>query len=177
MLAIIQDIDFAILDFIQRLRCGFLDAVIPVLTDLGIVFWIALALVFMFVKKYRLCGISMGAGMIGGLLVGNALLKNLIQRARPCWINETVQLLVDIPDDYSFPSGHTLASFISAIVIFRYDRRMGIAALIFASLMGFTRLYLYVHFPSDILGGILLAAAVAIPVDILVRKVSVKVMT
>ena len=178
MFTTIQKIDFVILDAIQEhLRCAFLDAVIPAMTHLGIVIWIAAALVLMCIKKYRLCGISMGAGMISGLLVGNALLKNLIQRDRPCWINDAVQLLVEIPDDYSFPSGHTLASFISAIVIFRYDRRWGTAALIFAAFMAFTRLYLYVHFPSDILGGILLAAAVAIPVDILVRRVSCKIIT
>ncbi len=175
MLENIQKLDFMILDGIQEhLRCDFLDAVIPVMTHLGIVIWIALALVFMFVKKYRLCGISMGAGMITGLLVGNALLKNLIQRDRPCWINESVQLLVEIPEDFSFPSGHTLASFISAIVIFRYDKRLGTAALIFAAFMAFTRLYLYVHFPSDIFFGALLAAAVAIGVDIAVRKITVK---
>lgn len=167
----IQKIDFAVLDFIQaHLRCTFLDAVIPVLTDLGIVLWIALALTFILTKRYRVCGLSMGAGMLTGLLIGNLLLKNLIQRARPCWINETVQLLVDIPEDYSFPSAHTLASFIAAIVIFRHSRRLGIPALILAALMAFTRLYLYVHFPTDILGGAALAVVIAITADILVKK-------
>lgn len=176
MLENLQSFEFAILDGIQEyLQCAFMDAVIPVLTHFGIVFWIVLAILFMCFKKYRTCGISMGAGMIMGLLVGNLILKNLIQRARPCWINETVQLLVELPDDYSFPSGHTLASFIAAIVIFRHSKKLGIPALLFASLMAFTRLYLYVHFPTDILGGIVLAAVVAITADILVRKVMAKI--
>ena len=167
----IQQFDFAVLDLIQQhIRCDFLDAVIPVLTHLGIAVWIVLAIVFIITRRYRLCGISMGAGMLTGLLVGNLILKNLLQRERPCWINDTVQMLIAIPDDYSFPSGHTLASFISAIVIFRHDKRIGIPALVLASLMAFTRLYLYVHFPTDIIFGIALAAAVAIPIDIVVRK-------
>ncbi len=168
----IQEFDFMILNAIQEnLRCGFLDAVIPVVTDSGIVLWIVLAIAFMITKKYRGCGISMGAGMIMGFMTGNLILKNLIARARPCWINDAVQMLVEIPDDYSFPSGHTLASFIAAIIIFRHSKKMGIPALLMACLMAFTRLYLYVHFPTDILGGIILAVIIAIPVDIFAKKI------
>ncbi len=167
----IQNLDFMIIDAIQvHLRCGFLDTVIPVMTHFGIVLWIALALIFMFTKKYRECGISMGAGMVMGLLVGNLILKNLIARDRPCWINDTIQLLIEVPDDFSFPSGHTLASFIAAIVIFRHSKKLGIPALLLACFMSFTRLYLYVHFPTDILAGIILAVIIAIPVDIFARK-------
>ncbi len=178
MLEAIQNIDFMIIDAIQEhLRCGFLDAVIPVMTHFGIVIWIAAALLFMYLKKYRKCGISMGAGMIMGLLVGNLILKNLIARDRPCWINDSIQLLIEMPDDFSFPSGHTLASFISAIIIFRHSKKLGIPALLLACLMAFTRLYLYVHFPTDILGGIILAVIIAIPVDILATKIVAKIKT
>ncbi len=174
----IQSLDFLIIDAIQEhLRCDFLDAVIPVMTHFGIIIWIAVALLFMCLRKYRECGFSMGAGMIMGLLVGNLILKNLIARDRPCWINDTIQLLIEVPDDFSFPSGHTLASFIAAIVIFRHDKKLGIPALLLACFMSFTRLYLYVHFPTDILGGIILAIIIAIPVDILTRKAVAAVKT
>ena len=118
------DFELKILNAIQtNLRSEFLDTIIPVLTHYGIVFWIVLAVLFMCLKKYRTCGITMGAGMIMGLLIGNLILKNLIARDRPCWINDTVQLLIENPDDYSFPSGHTLASFIAAIVIFHFFKK------------------------------------------------------
>ncbi len=168
----IQELEFAVLDFIQQnIRCDFLDALIPAVTHYGIVLWIALAAAALFFNKTRLCGASMGAGMITGLLVGNVILKNLVQRDRPCWIDPSVELLVDHLSDYSFPSGHTLASFIAAIVIFRHNRKLGVPALILAAFIAFTRLYLYVHFPTDILGAILLAVAVAIPMDILTTKI------
>ncbi len=176
MLESIQSFEFAVLDFIQQnIRCDFLDVLIPAVTHYGIVLWVAIAAIALFFNKTRLCGASMGAGMITGLLVGNVILKNIVQRDRPCWINPSVELLVDHLSDYSFPSGHTLASFIAAIVIFRHNKKLGIPALILATFIAFTRLYLYVHFPTDILGAILLAVAVAIPVDILVTKVYNKV--
>ncbi len=176
MLESIQSFEFAVLDFIQQnIRCDFLDALIPAVTHYGIVLWIAIAAIALFFNKTRKCGASMGAGMIMGLLVGNVILKNIVQRDRPCWINTSVELLVDHLSDYSFPSGHTLASFIAAIVIFRHNKKLGIPALILATFIAFTRLYLYVHFPTDILGAILLAVAVAIPVDILVTKAYNKV--
>ena len=166
------DFELKILNAIQtNLRSEFLDTIIPVLTHYGIVFWIVLAVLFMCLKKYRTCGITMGAGMIMGLLIGNLILKNLIARDRPCWINDTVQLLIENPDDYSFPSGHPLASFIAAIVIFHFFKRLGVPALVLAAFVAFTRLYLYVHFPTDILGGIALAIAISVVCCIYVPKV------
>lgn len=176
MLETIQNLEFAVLDFIQQnIRCDVLDVIIPAITHCGIILWIAIAAVALFFNKTRLCGASMGAGMITGLLVGNAFLKNIVQRDRPCWINTSVEMLVDHLSDYSFPSGHTLASFIAAIVIFRHNKKLGIPALILATLIAFTRLYLYVHFPTDILGAIVLAIAVAIPVDILTTRIYNKI--
>lgn len=172
MLEAIQNIDFAILDAIQGIRISALDAVMEFITCLGDagMIWIAAALVLLFIKKYRPCGAAAAAGLVMGLLVGNVVLKNLIARERPCWINEAVQLLIENPHDYSFPSGHTLSGFVVAIVIFRHDKRLGIPALVLASLIAFSRLYLYVHFPTDILGGILLALLLAIAADVLVKK-------
>ena len=96
-----------------------------------------------------------------GFLIGNVVLKNLIRRARPCWFYPERELLIPSPKDFSFPSGHTLSSFIAAFTLFRRDRKAGAAALILASCIAFSRLYLYVHFPSDIIGGVLLGYAVA----------------
>ena len=99
-----------------------------------------------------------GAALILGLIFGNGILKNLFQRVRPYDLEEAlVQTpLIEKPSDWSFPSGHTLASFEAATVLMIRDKRFGIPALVLAFLIAFSRLYLYVHFPSDVLAGVLL---------------------
>lgn len=172
MLQQIQTLDFQILDWIrQNLRNPFLDTVMPALTALGNagILWIVIAVVLLFIKSRRRCGVTMAAGLIADLLIGLVLLKNLIGRARPCWINPSVPLLISSPTDYSFPSGHTLASFTAAVILLRHDRRLGIPALILAALIAFSRLYLYVHFPSDVLAGLLLGILIGVTADVIGR--------
>ena len=71
-------------------------------------------------------------------------------------MNTAIQLLIASPTDFSFPSGHTMSSFAAASVIFHANTNMGIMAFVFASLIAFSRLYLYVHYPTDVLAGIVL---------------------
>ena len=100
------------------------------------------------------------AGLAMGGLVGNVFLKHLIARPRPCWLDQSVPLLIAVPNDYSFPSGHTLASVIGATILTAADRRFGLIAIPLAILIAFSRLYLYVHFPSDILGAVILGLGI-----------------
>lgn len=125
------------------------------LGDLGIL-WLITAIIILLLKKYRKCGITMLLGLLSGRVVGNLILKNLIQRSRPCWINTSVDMLISVPEDYSFPSAHTLSGFIAVTILMYYDKRIGIPAMLIASLIAFSRLYLYVHFPTDILAGMIL---------------------
>lgn len=81
-------------------------------------------------------------------------------RPRPCWLDQSVPLLIAVPNDYSFPSGHTLASVIGATILTAADRRFGLIAIPLAILIAFSRLYLYVHFPSDILGAVILGLGI-----------------
>jgi len=118
-------------------------------------------------KKYRRQGILLLCGLAAGVLVGNVFLKNFVARPRPCWLDSSVRLLIANPTDYSFPSGHTLSSVIGATILTKTDRRFGYAAIPLAALIAFSRLYLYVHFPSDVL-----AAAV---LGVLIGKVSDRV--
>ncbi len=161
----ITNTDWAILYGIQEhIRCAFLDAVMPVITllgDAGIV-WIIAALAMMFTKKLRRTGVVVAIGLVLGVLIGNLMLKNLMARERPCWLDESVLMLVKVPKDFSFPSGHTLASVISATVLMLADRRFAFAAIPLAVLIAFSRLYLFVHFPSDVFCGALLGLAIGV---------------
>mgnify|MGYP001534438284 FL=1 len=97
--------------------------------------------------------------------VGNVCLKHLVARPRPCWLDESVPLLIASPTDYSFPSGHTLSSTISATILTKTDRRFGYAAIPMAALLAFSRLYLFVHFPSDVLAGAVLGLVIGVVVS------------
>ena len=158
--------EFEILYLINNLHTPLLDRIMVFLTNLGDagIIWIVIALVLTCMKKTRKCGILMLVSMALGLIIGNVILKNLIQRARPCWIDTNILLLIPKPTDYSFPSGHTLASFEAAIMILLHNKKWGIPAIIFAILIAFSRMYLFVHFPTDILGGIIIAAGISIAV-------------
>ncbi|MGN1120560.1 MAG: phosphatase PAP2 family protein, partial [Oscillospiraceae bacterium] len=157
MLEAIQSFDFSVLNAIQSgLRCDWLDTVMVFFTNLGYgVIWIVAAICMLFTKKYRRCGIAILVAIVGGLLIGNVILKLIFGRPRPCWLMPIDNMLVKIPADSSFPSCHTLNSFVSAIVILRHSKPLGIPSLVIASLVSFSRLYVYVHFPTDVLGGIL----------------------
>lgn len=146
--------DWGILHWIQNtIACPFLDAVVPKLTMLGNagIIWILAGLALLCSKKYRRQGALVLMGLLAGLLVGNIVLKNLVARPRPCWLDPSVRLLIVSPTDYSFPSGHTLSSTIAATILTKTDRRFGYAAIPLAVLIALSRLYLYVHFPSDVL--------------------------
>lgn len=161
----ITDIELHILDLIHNyLSCSFLDYLMPKITFLGNIglIWICIATLMLSIKKYRKTGVTLSIGLFGGVITGNLILKNIIRRERPCWINNSIQMLVDIPQDYSFPSGHTLSSFMAASVIMHADKKLGIIAYIIASLIAFSRLYLYVHFPTDVIAGIFLGTIIGI---------------
>lgn len=173
-----ENFDLPILDWIaEHLQCGFLDKTMSLITHLGDggIFWIAIAVVLMFIPKYRKAGFSMGAALLIGLLVCNVTLKPLLARPRPYdyqleHFGKTISLLIATPHDFSFPSGHTLASFEGATVLFLHDKRLGIPALVIASLVAFSRLYLYVHYPTDVLTSVVLGIVFAFLGTWLIKK-------
>ncbi len=155
--------EFSILYWIQGLRRPLLDSFMVAVTSLGNVgwFWILTGTILFCMKKTRRCGAAVLLSLAAGFLAGNCLLKHAVGRSRPCWIDESIVLLIANPDDFSFPSGHTLASFEAAVSIFLCRRRWGIAALVLACLISFSRLYLFVHFPTDVLAGAVLGTGIA----------------
>lgn len=139
------------------------------LGDAGVL-WIAIALVCCIIPRSRKCGIQMFISMFVVLFIGNLVLKNLFHRDRPCWIHQEVPLLVKSPKDFSFPSGHSMNSFTSALTIFFYNRWYGTAALITAAIIAFSRLYNFVHFPTDVFTGIFIGIASATAVNYVFKK-------
>lgn len=170
--------DLPILDWIAaNLWCPFLDKVMPAITMLGEggIFWIAVAVALLCIPKYRKIGMSMGAALLMGLLLCNVTLKPLVARIRPYdyqlqHFGKTIALLIDAQHDFSFPSGHTIASFEAAVAIAIRNKKMGIAAIILAVLISFSRLYLYVHYPTDVLASVLLGTGLAFLATWLVNK-------
>ena len=155
----LQMTDERILAFIQRnFRCRFLDIIMPIISAMGNVggVWLATGIAFCISKTYRYYGfILVGTRLLCGL-VGNLSLKPLVARARPCHRYPDYPLLITRPKDYSFPSCHTLASFASMMVIWAANPIFGVFALFMAILIAFSRMYLFVHYPSDILAAMVM---------------------
>lgn len=157
----ITNLDLALLDLIQKHIAGqALDALVPMITHLGDggLIWIAITLVLLLFKPSRKYGVAMAVALILDLILCNLILKPLVARPRPYTFRE-VSLLIPRPGDHSFPSGHTASSFAAAGALLFMKARGRIPALLMALLIGLSRLYLYVHYPTDVLGGILLGLA------------------
>lgn len=162
----INNFEIGILNFIQdHIGCGFLDAVMPVITMLGDggVFWIAIAVIMLCFRSTRKTALTMGMALVMGLLVCNVTLKPLVGRIRPYDVDPSLPQLVERLSDFSFPSGHTIASFEAAVTLMICDRRrFGYAALGLALVIAFSRLYLCVHYPTDVLASIILGSIFAV---------------
>lgn len=154
-----MNFDLEILEFIQNyLRNDVFDAIMPLITKLGDrgMIWIISSVLLLLFPGTRKAGAAVAASLILEALCCNVILKPFAARPRPFQVNTEVQLLIPPLLDYSFPSGHTGAAFAAASALFFMKSRLWIPALILSVLMGFTRLYLYVHYPSDVLAGALL---------------------
>ena len=161
--------DLPILEWIQaHLQSGFLDAVMPIITLFGEggIFWIAWSVILLIIPKTRKIGLSMLIALVLGLLVCNVTLKPLVARIRPYDLQEQdfgvyINLLIERQHDFSFPSGHTIASFEASVALLKHSKKMGIPALMIAILVSVSRLYLYVHYPTDVLGSVVLGTIFA----------------
>ena len=154
--------ELQILNMIQGIRNSVLDAVMVFVSRIGNAgaVWIVLTVVLLAVPKTRKAGLIAAAAGGVDMILCNGILKNLFQRVRPCDVNRAVQLLVPRPSDFSFPSGHTAASFAAVgALYFAGMKKLWKPALVLAVMMGFSRMYLYVHYPSDILGGAIVGMA------------------
>lgn len=167
--------EFDLLYWFQSIHNPVLDKIVIVITSLGNsgIFWILLTIAMLILCKDKRVAWTSALALLFSLLVINICLKNVVCRARPCWIDSSVPLLVHNPKDFSFPSGHSSASFASAVAIVQYARyrKQGIAAIVLAACIAVTRLYVFVHFPTDVLVGMALGILEALLAGWIVRKI------
>ena len=173
LLEFINNLDFSVLYWVQEhLRCGFLDGLCSILSVAfeGGVGWFVICAVLLCFRKTRVVGVVMGISILLAFFVGELCMKNIFCRVRPCNQDLSVALAIKRPTAYSFPSGHTGSSFAAAMAIFLWNKKWGMPALIFASVMGLSRLYLFVHFPTDVLAGAVLGILCALTVWLVFKK-------
>lgn len=131
--------------------------------------WILTALIMLFIKKYRKIGVLLLIVMPLTFICGEVILKNLVCRPRPFYAVPNIELIIPAPGGYSFPSSHSAVSFAAATVIFYFNKKIGSAAFVLALLTAFSRIYLYVHYPTDVLAGICLGILLALAVIVVYR--------
>lgn len=165
-LEFLLDMDRNILLWIQdMLRSAILTPIFIFITHLGDagVLWILISLGLLIPKRTRKAGVLSLVALLGSLLINNMILKNLIARTRPYEVIPGLQLLIEKQHDFSFPSGHAGSSFAAAVVFYRkLPGKFGIPALVLASLIAVSRLYVGVHYPSDVLCGMLIGIAIGL---------------
>lgn len=167
--------ELQILDALQTIHTPLLDKCMIAITSLGNagIIWIVLAIALLIYPKTRKTGVILAAALIVDVILCNGILKNLVARTRPFDVNTTVQLIVARPHDYSFPSGHTAASFASVAALYMAGEKKGWKiALVVAILIAFSRLYLYVHYPTDVLGGIVFGIISGVLGYYIVKKIN-----
>lgn len=162
--------DLPILDWIQaNLQSDFMDVAMPLITLLSEdgIFWMILATILLLFPSQRHTGLGMWLALAMGLIICNMILKPLIGRMRPYDFQEQfngvyIKLLIDGLSDNSFPSGHTIAAFEACVALLCGNKKLGIPAVIMAFLVAFSRLYLYVHYPTDVFASIILGSILAV---------------
>ena len=169
--------ELQILDWIQTIHTPVGDRIMCGLTRLGDagILWIVLAVILLLIPKTRKTGILLAGALCVDVLLCNVLLKHLVGRTRPCDVNQAVELLIARPRDFSFPSGHAAASFASVTALYLAgEKRLWIPAFVLAVLIAFSRMYLYVHYPTDIIGGILCGVASGFIAGWLIQRIMKK---
>ena len=171
MFEMITKADFAVLKFAESLHNPLLDMIMSAITFLGdgAYLWIGIAIILLFIPKQRKTGVTVLVGLIVFHVVCNTGLKNIIARPRPFTLMpelwNSIPAMVDIPKSFSMPSGHTMSSVLSAFLIGKNVDRLRIPTYVMAALIAFSRIYVLVHYPSDVIVGAVLGVILGIIID------------
>ena len=173
MLETLLNLDGGFLLFLQEsVRNPILDNIMIFITSLGNggMIWIAATIALLIPKKTRKAGIMSAVALLGSLIINNNIVKNIVQRPRPFVTFTDLQIIIPTPSEFSFPSGHTSSSFAAAAVFYRHlPKKLGLPAVILAGLIGFSRLYVGVHYPTDVIAGVLMGILLSYLAEYLVN--------
>ena len=149
------DWELDLLHWFQSIHNPVLDFIVPKITFLGNAgwFWILIIFLLLILPYNRKMGVQAFISLLITFIICNLILKPSVMRCRPCWLEPEVQLLTKLPHDYSFPSGHSNASFSVATAILTRNKKLGIPAIILATCIAISRLYVFVHWPTDVIAG------------------------
>ena len=167
--------DITVLCWFQAIQNPVLTPVLKLFTLIGEAgaVWIAVGILLLARKDSRSAGMAVLLSLVFCLVTGNAFLKNVVARPRPCWRAPDIEMLIAIPRDYSFPSGHTMSSFAAAVGVYIWNRKWGIAALAGAVIIAASRMYFYVHYPTDVLAGAVIGIFLAVLSRWIIDKVAI----
>ena len=173
MLETLLNLDGGFLLFLQEsVRNPILDNIMIFITSLGNggMIWIAATIALLIPKKTRKAGVVSAVALLGSLIINNNIVKNIVQRPRPFVTFADLQIIIPTPSEFSFPSGHTSSSFAAAAVFYRHlPKKLGIPSVILAGLIGFSRLYVGVHYPTDVIAGVLMGILLSYLAEYLVN--------
>ena len=174
MIESITALDLSILDFIRNtLSSPVADIIMKCLTysiEYGAMA-ILVFIVMMFVKKMRKTGFAVMGATLSVLLFGELILKHIVCRPRPFVVNSAIDIIIKAPSGFSFPSSHTATCFAMATAIYLFHKRLGIIAYVYAALVAFSRMYLYVHYPSDVFCGVIIGICCGIGATALLKLI------
>lgn len=174
----ILSFDMAIFRFFENyLWNPVLDTVMTFITRLGDggFVWIVIAVILMLTKKYRKCGAAMVVALLGSLLIVDGIIKPIAARPRPFNLEQWSGIfvfpeLVSRPSSWSFPSGHSSSSLGASVALLCCNKKLGIPAVILGVLVAVSRIYVHVHYPTDVIVGILVGIALGIGAYFIVYK-------
>lgn len=166
-----------LLNLQNNVRSDFWDPIMKAIThsvDKGL-FWIILTILLLIIPKTRKMGLCSAISLVFSIIICNLLLKNIFARVRPYEVIDGLKCIVKLADDYSFPSGHTSGSFASAVALFlaaeRKQKIFAFVGILYAGLVGFTRLYVGIHYPTDVIVAAIVATLFAIPAYLIGSKI------